>query len=307
MTMIGFAAYDDHAEIITDTASYTLNGAALASCTKFITLPHIDAAVVTQGNSRFGIEAKSVVLQASGQHATFDQLVADTPTQMRFAWSELAKAGQAPNSEATVFLLGYSTAVKRFMAYGFASDHKDFEPFAISGTWLMPMPWGHKPSSLEMARFARFQRDHLATATDVPADAPAREAELRRQWAAKPSLPPLHGVDDWTGAALTVRRSRALQGYGNVYVAGKVMHTRLGRGLVQTATIHEFDDSGEEFLQMISGTQHPIAQLMACWCESGKTFLTCHLADQADQPCGCRSGRTFAECCMVSSLDAAHP
>lgn len=75
------------------------------------------------------------------------------------------------------------------------------------------------------------------------------------------------------------------------------------RGEITTRRVYRYADGGEEFLHMVSGTQHPQGQVAACPCDSGKTYLDCHLAERyADgHTCDCGSGEPFRDCCMVSN------
>lgn len=298
MTMIAFATYGDRAEIITDTASYLQNGSALSRCSKVVTIPHLDTAVTTQGDSAFGTDVKSAALQVAGQVTTFDELVDEFPRVLRDLWAR-RRAEWGAASDSVVFLIGYSPRVEAFRAWGFATDLDNLEPFAIEPTWVMPCPWGVRPDRLQVARFLADDADWAAQ-YDAEPTGPRFVDQL---WSQQPTLTPPATLDEWVTLAQLVRQDRAVDDrFPSTYVAGDVFHTRIGRGEITSRKVHSFDDSGEEFLQMISGTQHPIAQLLPCPCDSGEIYLACCLAPALDQPCGCHvSGKTFRECCAVSA------
>lgn len=286
MTMIAFATHGDHAEFITDTTSYTANGSAMGHCTKHVTLPHLDAAIITQGGVSFGVHAKINLLEASADVDTFDDLTALTQRLLQAVWGALGTSG-----EGLVILLGYSPSAGRFTAHTFSSDD-GFTHNRVTQPWAIPMPWTARPTDIEVDRH-RKRPGRRNLEEDLGAIA---------AWTAKPPLPEHRGIDEWRHLAETIREQRALIEYGRVFVAGSVLHTRLERGQITTAKIHEFNDQGEEFLRMIEWTFHPIAQLMECHCGSGERFRDCHLAEFHDKPCTCgKAGQTFAECCMVGA------
>jgi hypothetical protein len=287
MTLIAFATYGDHAEFITDTASYTRYVTSMGKTTKHLTLNHIDTAVLTQGNSGFGADVQAGSLQAGGQVANFDEFVETAPRWIREQW-EIDSAGHAL-SESAVFLIGWSDQHSKFTVYALASED-NFQPRRISAPWVIPSPWQYRPSRIELGR----ARDYMGD------DDPNRE-DFLGLWEAKPVLQAPRSIDEWLDLGKTVREQRALTHFMRVIVAGSLIHTRLDRGSVTTKTIHEFNDAGEEFLQLIAYTQHPQATGMACWCDSGKKFVDCHLAPHMDESCGCGSKKTFRECCSVDA------
>lgn len=290
MTLIAFATYGDHAEFITDSTSYTRT-ISMGLCTKSIPLPHIDAAVLTQGESTFGDQAKSGALQASAQVASFDELVETAPGWLDGIWrnNEATSVGTNPLVESVIFFIGWSETEQEFAAYAFASE-QGFKPVRIKSTWVMPCPWDNRPSGIELRRMQGWMHDH----PDVD--------EAARLWSLKKPRPRPESIQEWVQVAKDAREQRSLGGrFAHVIVAGDVFHTRLERGEVTTKRVHRFNDSGDEFQTMVSGTQHPQAQLEACWCESGQTYQDCHLAAYyADgHSCDCGSGRAFEGCCMV--------
>jgi hypothetical protein len=289
MTMICFATYGDSAEFMTDTVNYNERASTLGHGTKHVTLNHLDAAFLTHGGLYFGDSAKAAALQASHQVATFDELVDSAQTWLRQVWTG-ALADGAPARPASVFLIGWSGRRERFAAYSLASE-QDFAAVPVDEPFVTPTPFTMRPSDLELARF----RDYMLECGDTEADF----ADMSRRWTSQPAPTRLTRFTEWEQLAMDIRQQRALEQFGRVIVAGRVVHTRLERGSVETQVIGEFDDSGEEFLQLVAFTRHPLGQVQPCWCDSGRRYLDCHLADELDDPC-CR-GKAFRDCCMIDA------
>lgn len=285
MTLIAFACYPDRIEAITDTASYSRSVSWLGQTTKQVPIAHLDALILTQGDSSFGIQAKVALLESAGDATTFDELAAGTPEMLRELWPDRRN----PEHSGTVFLAGYSPAEEAFVAWQYAAEH-DFFADRVDRPFVMPAPFSMRPSAVELLRAA----DYLEP----------EHRHLLANWDRRPELAAPESTQQWLDLALAVREQRALESFMRVIVAGRVFHTVVRRGKVATRQIHQFADRGDEFLQLIAWTQHPQAQLMACHCGSGKTFVECHLAPHLDSPCNCGSGSTFRECCMVQGANA---
>ncbi len=265
MTMIAFATYGDHAEFITDTLNYTDGAEVLGRSTKHALIPHLDAAVMTQGDCTLGTVVKSGALATSNHVATFDELVDLAPTWLREIWGD---GEGAVSPEFVAFLLGWSDREGKFTGHAFAAE-QGFKPITITSTWVMPMPWTSRPTGLELRRVKRWEADN------------PRIDELAQIWSARPAQPRPDSIEGWVDLAKACREQRALAGgFGRVLVAGDVFHTRLSRGEAHTRRIHTFDDSGVEFQKMIAGTYHPQALAADCWCESGLAYGNCH-ADES--------------------------
>ena len=285
MTMIGFATYGDHAEFITDTASYTKYVEELGTATKHLTLHHLDAAVLTQGNGHFGELAKSAALQVAGQVTGFDELTREVTRWL----NEMHDQANNPE-QCTVFLIGYSEQAEEFVAYAYASEQQ-FKGVRVS-RWISPAPWTVRPSGIELRRTRAYAAGGDETRI-------ALWPRVESTWTqCHPMVAPA-SIDEWVTLAQTVREQRCLDDYAQIIVHGKVMHTRLERGNAHTTVIHDFGDDVHEQLKMLNGTRHPLGQMQACWCESGETYRDCHLRWAWGQPCGCTSGRAFQECHMV--------
>ena len=231
----------------------------IGRCTKHLTINHLDAAVLTQGDSDFGDQAKVAAKIMSGEVATFDELVDSAPEWLQHTWS-----GHHPDAcDSVVFLLGWSDRAAAFTAHAFASEQA-FKPLAVTRPWVMPSPWSLRPSGLELRRLKAWHHDH------------PQIDQAAAAWATRPSLAAPESVEAWVDLAELCREQRALGGrFGHVFVAGDVFHTRLGRGEVHTQRVHQFNDAGDELLQMVAGTYHPLALAAACDCGTGRSFGEC--------------------------------
>lgn len=265
MTLIAFATYGDHAEFVTDTISYTSGGEELGRCTKHMTLNHLDAAVLTQGDELFGDDAVSGANQVSGRVATFDELVDAATDFLADLWrARLAeKGGSEDVAESVIFFLGWSDRAGAFTAHAFASE-QGFKPLAVTRPWVMPTPWSLRPSGLELRRLKTWNQDHPQIEQACAA------------WAAAPPLAAPQSIEAWVDLAKQARELRSLGGrFGRVIVAGDVFHTRVSRGAVHTQRVHRFNDAGDELLRMVAGSYHPLALAAACDCGAGRAFGDC--------------------------------
>lgn len=284
MTLIAFAAHDDHAELLTDTAAYTPLYRHVKRVTKFAQLPHIDTVIATQGNHDFGALAK-VSLGEDSQ--TFDDLTAAAPATLRDLWHAVRQSAGPAYLQGSVFVLGYSPAQRRFLGYRYLAEH-DFERELVDGLHYMPAPFNRRPMDFEVAR--------LRSEYEIS----DRRAALLQEWAGEP-LPELPtDVTSWARLALEMRHFRSVQlGPWATVVAGQALYTRLEVGLISTTRLFDFEDHGDELKQLVDGSLHPVAQQGPCACGSGRTALDCHLGEAADEPCPCDTGRAFRDCCML--------
>lgn len=286
MTLIAFATYGDHAVLVTDTVAYSAGGRDFAQATKHLTLNHLDAVIATQGDHRFAIEARAGLMSASSM-TTFDALVDAVPDALRELWKFLEMDRDEWN-EASLYLIGYSPTAAKFLAFRYLAEH-DFAAEPVSGLHVTPSPFAMRPHQFELERYADF----------VPDD-------VRDNWLNQPEPQPPADLEAWGALGLLVRHQRAVASNPiKVFVGGKLIHTRIERDLVQTMTLLEFDDDGDEFAQMVAGTRHPLAQHGPCPCGSGETSLECCMVEMLDQGCGCgkpgSEGKTFRNCCMADA------
>lgn len=293
MTLIAFATYGDHAVLVTDTMAYSARGRDVVTATKHMTLNHLDAVVATQGDSAFAIVAKLEILAGSCMSSTFDDLVPLVPNALRGAWEGLGLQDSSFAAlEASVYLVGYSVSAGEFVAHRFLREH-DFADELVTGLHVTPSPFTMRPQEFEVARTSEGMPD-----------------EFRDKWLAQPEPPIPADITDWGRLALRVRYERSVPNHPlKTFVGGKVIHTRIERDLVQTMTLTEYDDDGDEFAAMVSGTRHPSSQHGPCPCDSGKTLLECCMLEELDEECGCgKAGSeslTFRDCCMAPAIDPA--
>lgn len=290
MTLIAFATYGDHAELITDTTAYSAGGRDFAQTTKHLTLNHIDAVIATQGDHLFAIEAKAGLMAASSMIPTFDALIEEVPDNLRQLWKHLEMDRGEVSHEASIYLIGHSPAAGEFVAVRFLKEH-DFAAEFVSGLHVTPSPFTMRPQQFELDRAGNL----------IPDD-------VRATWLSRPDPQPPADLAAWGDLGLLVRYQRAVASNPiKVFVGGKLVHTRIERDLVQTIVLTEYDDEGEEFDQMVAGTRHPRSQHGPCQCKSGKTLLECCELPYLDDPCGCgkpgSEDNSFRECCMAPAPD----
>lgn len=285
MTLIAIACKGDTAEILYDSLAYTQNLGKIGHTSKCMVLPHLDAAILSQGDGVFGIEAKSVLAQSSALVDDLDQILAAAPEALRQLYADLASVRPEITSPSTVFLVGWSGSANRFQAHYLAFEDQ-FEPTPIDGLHVMPAPFTERPSALELNRLKA-------------AYVGQEGSNFWTGWAAMPEPLIPDTVDDWERVGERAR-DRALIEHCRTLVGGRLFFTRLELGSSTTTELLEFDDP-HEFERIVRGSQHPIAQQMPCSCGSGKTFLDCCLAEHyADgHPCDCGSGKSFVECCKA--------
>lgn len=290
MTLIAFATYGDHAELIADTAGYTSGGRRFGHSTKFDVLAHIDAVLATGGDHQFGVLAKSSV--GTAVLHDFDSLATnEAPGLLREAWQ--ASDAEKYGNDGNVFLIGYSVAAGEFVAYRYLAEH-DFEQEPVAGLHILPAPLSVRPQDFELARMR---------ALNLPE---GFEEGVFTPWEQKPEAKAPTDLTGWWDIASAVRLHRAMNPPPlKVFVAGKLLHCRIERGAAKVITLREFDDRGEELDQLVAGTLHPRAQMGPCACGSGKPALECHLAQIADDECCCGygEGKTFRECCMITDAE----
>lgn len=306
MTMIAYALQGQRAIVMTDSLAYTPNCSRFAHSTKILTLPHLDTAIVTRGDIRFGNLAKIAVMDAATHEPTFDALVESVPQILRGLWRGAHDQRQpiAYGDLFTLFLIGYSPDAGRFVAFSFGA-HDHFAPTVPTATrnepFLLPAPWTRRPSRLELDE---TRRDFAAL--DFDDEQRANADNLLAEWETQPPVEMPWSAEDWQRLAIW-GRSRATSPIMKIPVGGFAQLSILDRGgNLETMRLMEFDDidnpDGEIFRKMIEATDHPQALLGACWCDSGRRLADCHALERRGEPCGCESGLTFGECCLAAAI-----
>ncbi|HEY3546250.1 MAG TPA: SEC-C domain-containing protein [Propionicimonas sp.] len=296
MTLIACATWPDHAEMLTDTWSYTRNGASLGRTSKVATFPHLDMAVMTQGANLVFSQTWAVAASVLATDAVdFDDYLAQAPAAIAqtdaFARANLGEAVGA-YGPATVVHVGWSPQMERFRAVAHASED-GFAARDLEGLFVFPSPLTMHPSDLELTRFAatikaeprsndQANLDYLRalSVADAPTT-PEQWADLAQQARARSYLP------------INTRLK--------VFVGGSAYLTRLERGSVTTGRLFDFDDSIAEMRRIMTGTMHPIGQVGPCPCGSGLTYRECCIESHIDEPCLCGSGQTMRACCAAPS------
>jgi hypothetical protein len=297
MTMIGIAAHEDHAEILTDSIAYSSNGMATWTVPGKIThLPGITAAVVTQGTLMFRDLWHEAMRVAAAETADFDRFTEAAEAVLPAAHEHVVKSTAAEGVDIdhdggievqfAAFHIGWSPDAGRFVAYGYDTE-TGLRRLELDGLYLMPAPLDHRPGPVEAARVA-------AAGHDVAA------------WTARPPARIPDGAAAWVELAKTAHRSRSLDCTVDsglkVYTGGDVRLARLTRDGMTEQVVHSFIDP-DEFARMVAGTLHPLGQLAPCPCGNGKTLIDCILPNAGPMPCDCGSGRPFGGCCSVYAQD----
>jgi hypothetical protein len=295
VTLIAISCEGDTAKFVTDSLAYKVNLGDIRRTTKSAPIHHLDAAVLTRGDHQFGAMAKSDLLGLSTAVETFDVLLRQAPGLLQ-ELHQLTTTSMGNRylltSPPVVYLLGWSPTHSEFQAHYFAPED-DYEATRITGTHVFPATMNERPSKVELDRLRANADEHLAPIWD--------------EWWAQPERPEPASRDEWSDLAIEVRNSRTLRrdDLFKVLVGGGLYYTEMQRGLIATSHLLEFDDTGDELLRMVGYHQHPAAQARPCWCDSGKTYLECHLAESyADgRPCDCGSGDPFDDCCRAGQSD----
>ena len=270
MTLIGFALYDDHAEAVADTVAYTSNLEQMSTATKVLALPHLDTLVVTQGDGGFSALAKYGALME--HQPTFDALAAEGAELFSEAWMHATNdlPSGAHVYDSTAFLIGWSDRLGRFAAYMYATE-QDCKQIEIKKPFIMPSTTDYRPSGLEARRIRKSYADDPETSDLVDA------------WMTRPQMTAPASPDEWVALAAKARRQRAYADWAPIVISGDLLHATVSRGDLQFKKVHTFDETGDEFLQLVAWTDHPLALAQPCWCDSGTPFGKCRDTTEHDQ------------------------
>lgn len=298
MTLIAFHTTRSSATVLTDTLAYNANFRHIGHATKVLALPHVDSAVVSNGDAEFGAFWKISAMTATLRKPDFDALHKATPGYLRELWDSMGDDDW--RDPPTCFLIGYSAEQERFAAYSYAAA-EDFAPVPVEDFLILPSPQIFRPSPQEISALQRSISGQQFKALPVE----RQTAKLREldEWSKRPVPPAPESDEDWVTYGQASRRRATGAGVSNIShpVGGSLVLTHLERGHVDTRRVHTFEDGGEDWLWMLRGTAHPQSQLGPCLCGSGKTYLECHLVPLLDERCTCGVGaKTFRECCAIA-------
>lgn len=137
MTLVAFNTHRTHADLITDTLSYTRCASELGAVDKAVPLPHLDAVITFRGVGLFrAVWPAAVASLAAG---SFDELLDRTPDALRALWQQ-AQHEPAADSGAFVYQIGYSLERGRFVAYAYGTPD-NFTPEDVTGRLVvLPTP-----------------------------------------------------------------------------------------------------------------------------------------------------------------------
>lgn len=311
MTFIGITTSTDHAEIVTDTWTYSSTARSLGRHSKVYTVPHLDGAVIVQGDVSFGALWAATAAYGSESALSMDDLNASAQEALRVTWKALDDERVDPLGDALALHVGYSEAAGRFVCMSFSSLD-DFAPREITGPFVHPSPMTQRPSDYELAR---YKADLTADETVYPDEATRARvvAGHRANLAGLAALPAeIYHPTETSGWIALAEHARATRStlpaatFLKTLVGGELHQTRLERGSVTTRTVHRFNDSGDEFAAIMHGTLHPVGQQGPCPCGGEKTYLDCHVALEAANPCWCGGPRPLGKCCALTAEAAVH-
>jgi hypothetical protein len=291
VTLIAFATSHDQADIVTDTLTYRNGGRTLQDSYKVGVLADLNAAVFSSGSTTFGLMAWERAHRLARDVDDFDGLADATDAALPQLWDDYVAGSRSAGSrpfDSTVFAVGYSPGRRRFVAYAW-DNRLSLERMTLDGTYISPAP-----PDVAMGPFERASFEQAGVAASV----------LDRWSSAR--LPDRLSVEQWIDLAEHTRRTRALPNSPlMVWVGGELLHVRLSHAAPVADVIHRFNDTGDEFAQLTSGTLHPLGQTGPCRCGSGKRYVDCHLQNLAARTCPCGSRRVFADCCSIYAEGAA--
>lgn len=297
MTLIAFHTEADRADIITDTWWYTRTAREVETTSKVHLLPHLDAAFMTQGSTNFQKAWSAYAIDIGHKASSFDEFHRRTEETLPAVWKELNGYDGYSPPPSTLFNVGWSRRDRRFNAYAYASG-TGWRTMPVDGLYVMPSPLDVRPFDIELDRLEQHFMANFGDATPV-----TRLRQLDRP------TPP-DSVEEWVALAEKVRRHRSLahlySGF-KTYIGGHVIHTRLEEGASTQRRIHAFNDTGEEFRQMMAYSLHREGQLGPCQCDSGRRLIDCCLPQIFAEPCPCASGETFENCCLVDEHTTSAP
>lgn len=294
MTLIAIALKGQSAEIVTDTASNTRQGAKFRRCSKTYPIHHLDMVMTASGVSRLSSHAQWHADHAATNVDSFDELVDKAPIWMDYAKREAGiDFGEGLEVAASIFLVGYSDRAGEFVGYVLRAA-TDFTPERLPAMTVQPTPYTVRPPDGELDRICVIAERMGSTAEEIH--------NMRRFWLDKPEPTIPRAAKDWVKLVEEVRETRVLNGpMLRSFVAGEVVRTTLTRGRSKTETIHAFDDQGENLDKMLVVTLHPLAQRQPCpYCDSGLPGIDCCQTVERDDSCECGSGKIMRDCCMVA-------
>ncbi|MFI2104103.1 hypothetical protein ACH436_12460 [Isoptericola sp. NPDC019693] len=259
MTLIAIGTTPTSARIMTDTWAYTLDATQLAHCTKVVPLLHLDAMVATAGNVAFGDLWAAAAMSGGTVTPDFDQFVAWAPGRLR----EIGEFMLGEEDEALVLHVGRSAAHGGYVTVAHSS-YNDFEPEVLGDYFIHPSPFDSRVSNHEAARIRRAidGLEGLMIGDDEPWDTTVDRDNLAFMLEQPVGTAPT-STAGWVNLAEKARlhRSRKAVAIGGmkVLVGGKVHLTTLDRQGLTQRVIHEFNDQGDELLEVLRGTDHPLA------------------------------------------------
>lgn len=266
MTLLAYRLERDFVEVVSDTLAVADNAAYLFDSSKVQYIPHLDLALAGTG---LGYIAKYVALDVGDlASAPYDELVPKVQQIVQKVAAELADSNpdHAAASATILYAFGYSERRRRCMGSlfmgGGPSAPWEREWQAVDALYDHPAYRGDGRGSS-----ARIWPRALGSSFDIADAAP-------------------EGPLGWVELATRLRREMIdTPPERRIVFGGDLIYTRLEQGGVTQRRIFRFDDTGEEFAQLLAGTANPlgaphrwpgVGRNDPCPCGSGEKYKRCH-------------------------------
>jgi len=121
MTLVAVAVQPDHAEILTDTFTWSASSLRHGFSSKITLLPHLDTAVMAQGCYELGIVWEAAVASDPAGVSGFDALDVKARELLPLMWEEVeGRTGERSSSQ--VLHVGWSADAGRFVGRRYSSE-----------------------------------------------------------------------------------------------------------------------------------------------------------------------------------------
>jgi hypothetical protein len=305
MSFLAIAVDGQGVTMVADSLAYTRSARHVTTADKVHELPAVNALTASIGMGPFQRRWFARADELADQANDFDGFVRVAGDAIRQAWAPDADAYTMAGLDGravSVFLAGYSNKARKWKSYAYHSAN-GLAREDVDGMFLHPTPMAWRPSEFENTQLRAAVLDAFEEETAESVN------DWMAPWEAQPPPPVPNDVARWVELAKTVRRSRidevSFAAFGiSCLVGGAVNYLRLTETGTDRQTIHTFDDTGPEFVEMVKRSLHPLSQMSPCFCGSGTIYLDCCLAGLAAEACWCGTGKPMGDCCSLTAFSA---